>query len=217
MLEAVTPRTRLIFVANPNNPTGTLVEQAEIDDFMQHLPNDVIAVFDEAYYEFLDDPPDTVRYVREERNVVVLRTFSKIYGLAGLRAGYGIAPAAVIEVLQKTREPFNLNSIGQIGALAALTDEAHQRRTKETVDAGRVFLTDEFRRLGLQFVPSFGNFLMVNVGDGPRIFREMLARKIIVRPLTGYGLNEWLRISIGTMEQNQQCISALNEILTKRS
>lgn len=217
MLEAATPRTRLIFVANPNNPTGTLVDQAEIDDFIQRLPDDAIAVFDEAYYEFLDNPPDTVRYVRENRNVVVLRTFSKIHGLAGLRIGYGIAPSALIEVLQKTREPFNLNSIGQVGALAALADEEHQRRTKETVDSGRAYMAGEFRRMGVQFVPGVGNFLMVNVGDGPRIFREMLTRKIIVRPLVGYGLNEWVRISIGTMEQNQQCISALNRILTSRS
>src|SRR5438477_7941454 len=143
MLEAVTPRTRLIFIANPNNPTGTLADQTEIDEFMQRLPDDIIAVFDEAYYEFLDRPPDSVRYVREDRNVVVLRTFSKIHGLAGLRVGYGIAPPAVIEVLQKTREPFNLNSVGQVGALAAIADHGHQRRTKETVDAGRTYLADE--------------------------------------------------------------------------
>jgi histidinol-phosphate aminotransferase len=217
MLQAVTPRTRLIFIANPNNPTGTLVGQAEIDQFMQRLPDNVVAVFDEAYHEFLDNPPDTIRYVRENRNLVVLRTFSKIHGLAGLRVGYGIAAPALIEVLQKAREPFNLNSIGQVGALAALSDDAHQRRTKETVDAGRTYLAGEFRRMGVQFVPCAGNFLMVKVDDGPRVFREMLARKVIVRPLVGYGLNEWVRISIGTKEQNEQCISALNQVLTSDS
>jgi histidinol-phosphate aminotransferase len=215
MLDAVTPRTRLIFVANPNNPTGTLVDQAEIDDFMQRLSNDIIPVFDEAYYEFLDDPPDTVRYVRQNRNVVVLRTFSKIHGLAGVRVGYGIAPAPLIEVLQKTREPFNLNSIGQVGALAALADDAHQRRTKATVDSGRTYVADELHDMGVQFILGAGNFVMANVGDGSRIFREMLARKVIVRPLVGYGLTEWVRISIGTKEQNQQCIFALQEILTR--
>ena len=217
MLKAVTPRTRLIFIANPNNPTGTLAGQAEIEQFMQRLPENVIAVFDEAYYEFLDNPPDTIRYVRQNRNVVVLRTFSKIHGLAGLRVGYGIAPPALIEVLQKAREPFNLNSIGQVGALAALGDSAHQLRTKKTVDAGRTYLAGEFHRMGVQFVPGSGNFLMVNVGDGPRVFRGMLSRKVIVRPLVGYGLKEWVRISIGTKEQNEQCISALNQTLTSDS
>jgi histidinol-phosphate aminotransferase len=213
MIENITPRTRIVVIANPNNPTGTLVDQTEIDNFMERLPQNVIAVFDEAYYEFLDSPPDTLRYVRENRNVMVLRTFSKIHGLAGLRIGYGIAPSHLIEVLQKTRQPFNLNSVAQTGALAALDDTDHQRRTKLTTDAGRMYLSDEFRRMGLEFIPGVGNFLMVKVGDGPRIFKEMLARKVIVRPLVGYGLNEWVRISIGTPEQNQLCISALNDVL----
>ncbi|MFL6515703.1 MAG: histidinol-phosphate transaminase [Chthoniobacterales bacterium] len=215
MLEAITPSTRLVFVPNPNNPTGTIVSQADIDRFMENVPDHVVTVFDEAYYEFLDRPPDTIRYVREERNVIVLRTFSKIHGLAGLRVGYGIAPAAVIAILQKTREPFNVNTVGQVGALAALHDTKHQQRTKGTVDAGRKYFQAEFDRLRLEYLPGAGNFLMVKVGDGPAIFREMLRQKVIVRPLVGYGLGEWLRISIGTMEQNQQCISALNHILTK--
>jgi histidinol-phosphate aminotransferase len=215
MVEAVTPTTRLVLIANPNNPTGTLVSQREIDSFMANVPEHVVTVFDEAYYEFLDDPPDTVRYVRENRNVIVLRTFSKIHGLAGLRVGYGIAPASLIDVLQKTKQPFNVNSPAQIGALAALTDQEHQQRSKQTVDSGRAYLANELSRLGVKFVPGVANFLMVNVGDGPRIFKEMLTRKIIVRPLVGYGLREWVRISVGTMEQNKKCISALKEVLTK--
>jgi histidinol-phosphate aminotransferase len=215
MLQAVTPSTRLVFVPNPNNPTGTIVGQEAIDRFMEKVPDHVVTVFDEAYYEFVDDPPDTLRYVRENRNVVVLRTFSKIHGLAGLRIGYGIAPAALIEILRKTRQPFNVNTIGQVGALAALQDDEHQQRTKRTVDSGREYFKTEFKRMGLEFLPGAGNFLMVKVGDGPGIFREMLAEKVIVRPLAGYGLGEWLRISIGTMEQNQQCISVLNQVLSK--
>lgn len=215
MLEAITPRTRLVFIPNPNNPTGTLVSQPDIDRFMERVPDGVVTVFDEAYYEFLDSPPDTLRYVRENRNVIVLRTFSKIHGLAGLRVGYGIAAPAMIEILQKTREPFNVNSIGQVGALAALGDQEHQRKTKETVDAGRTYLANEFARLKLEFVPGAANFLMVKVGDGSRIFQEMLRRKVIVRPLVGYGLKEWVRISVGTMEQNEKCIFALSESLTK--
>jgi len=216
ILERVTPQTRLIFVANPNNPTGTLVSQREIDAFMTGLPDHVVAVFDEAYYEFIDNPPDAVRYIRDDRKVMVVRTFSKIHGLAGLRVGYGIAAPPLIEVLQKTREPFNVNSIAQIGALAALSDSDHQRTTKATVDSGRAYLATEFTAMGAQFIPGVANFLMVNVGDGPRVFQEMLARKIIIRPLVGYGLRPWVRISIGTMDQNKRCISALKEVL-KRS
>jgi histidinol-phosphate aminotransferase len=213
MLNAITPKTRLIFVANPNNPTGTLLDQCDIDNFMARLPENVIAVFDEAYFEFLDHPPDMLRYVRENRNIVVLRTFSKIHGLANLRVGYGIAPRELIDVLQKTREPFNVNGIAQIGAIGALGDEAHQRKTKRVVDVGRTFLQEQFAEMQIPFVPGAGNFVMVNVGDGPTIFKELLARKIIVRPLKGYCLSEWVRISIGTMEQNEKCIAALKMCL----
>lgn len=213
MLAAVRPNTRLILIANPNNPTGTLVSQSEIDEFMNQVPERMMVVFDEAYYEFLDQPPDTLKYVRQGRNVVVLRTFSKIHGLAGLRIGYGIASPAVIEILQKTREPFNVSSIAQIGALAAIADSEHQRRSKEVADAGRTYLEAEFRRMGLQFVPAAANFVMVNVADGPRIFQAMLSRRVIVRPLMGYGLPEWIRISVGTMEQNERCIGALKDVL----
>jgi histidinol-phosphate aminotransferase len=215
ILEAIQPNTRLIIIANPNNPTGTLISQREIDEFMKQVPDRVVTVFDEAYYEFLDEPPDTLRYVRAERNIVVLRTFSKIHGLAGTRIGYGVGSPALIEVLQKTRQPFNVNSIAQAGALAALTDEAHSRRTKQTVDAGRSYLGEALADIGVQFVPSAANFLMVNVGDGRRVFKEMLAQKVIVRPLTGYGLHAWVRISVGTMDENERCISALKEVLTK--
>src|SRR5262249_26231015 len=131
MAAAITPRTRQIFVANPNNPTGTIVSQAEIDAFMKLVPHRVTVVFDEAYYEFLDHPPDTLKYVHEGRNVVVLRTFSKIQGLANLRIGYGLANKELIDILQKTRQPFNVNGIAQAGALAGLADVAHQERTKQ--------------------------------------------------------------------------------------
>ena len=148
---------------------------------------------------------------------MVVRTFSKIHGLAGVRIGYAMASSSMIDVLQKTRAPFNVSSIAQAGALGALNDEQHQKRTKETVDAGRRYLEAEFARLGVEFVPGAANFVMVRVGDGRRIFQEMLARKVIVRPLAGYGLNEWVRISVGTMEQNKQCITALNEALKTRT
>ena len=212
---AITPATRAIFIANPNNPTGTPVTQEAIDRFMKRVPEDVVVVFDEAYFEYVDDPPDTFRFVRAGRNVIVLRTFSKIHGLAGVRLGYGIARPELIGLLQKTREPFNANSIAQAGAIAALADEEHQRRTKQITDAGRTYLQEEFAELGLPFVPSVGNFVLVNVGNGAAVFREMLQRRVIVRGLKGYNLPEWVRISVGTMEQNRLCIAALHEVLNR--
>src|ERR1041385_4251044 len=161
MLSAITPKTRLVFIANPNNPTGTLLSQRKIDDFLSRLPQNVIAVFDEAYFEFLDDPPNALQYVRKNDNIVVLRTFSKIHGLASLRLGYGIAARELIDVLQKTREPFNVNGIGQAGALAALSDIDHQRKTKQLVDEGRAYLQKEFTAMKLRFIPGAANFVMV--------------------------------------------------------
>ncbi len=215
MLDAITSKTRLIFIPNPNNPTGTLISQRKIDRFMSRVPKNIIVVFDEAYFEFLDVPPETVQYVREGRNVVVLRTFSKIHGLAGLRIGYGVARPDLIEVLQKTRQPFNANSIAHAGALAALNDDTHQRETKRVVDEGRAYLQKQFAEMKVQFVTGVANFVMVNVGDGPAVFEKLLKRKVIVRPLKGYNLPEWIRISVGTMEQNKKCIAALKEILSK--
>lgn len=215
MLDAITPKTRLIFIPNPNNPTGTLLSQRKIDSFMARLPENIIAVFDEAYFEFLDDPPETLAFVRQGRNIVLLRTFSKIHGLAGLRIGYGVAPPDLIEVLQKTRQPFNVNSIAQAGALAALNDDAHERETRHVIDEGRAYLQEQFTEMKLRFVPGVANFVMVNVGDGPALFEKLLARNVIVRPLNGYNLPEWVRISVGTMEQNKKCIGALKEILSK--
>ena len=212
-LEAITPKTRLIFIPNPNNPTGTLVSQHAINSFMSRAPDNIIVVFDEAYFEFLDDPPDTLRFVHEGRNVVVLRTFSKIHGLAGLRIGYAVAPPKMIEVLHKTRQPFNVNSIAQAGALAALEDDAHLRETKRVVDQGRAYLREQFADMRIPFVPAVANFVMVNVGDGCVVFEKLLRREIIVRPLKGYGLPEWVRISVGTMEENNKLIAALREVL----
>src|SRR5438477_1145568 len=214
VLSAVTPKTKIIFIANPNNPTGALIARGNIDNFVDHVPDGVITVLDEAYFEFLDDPPDTLRHVRDGRDVVVLRTFSKIHGLASLRVGYGIGRPELIEVLQKTRQPFNVNGIAQIGALAALEDEEHLRKTKRLVDSGRAYFENEFRAMKLKFTSSAGNFVFVNVSNGPVVFKKLLAMKIIVRPLLGYNLPEWLRITVGTMEQNEKCIAALKKALS---
>jgi histidinol-phosphate aminotransferase len=214
MLAAATSRTKIIFIANPNNPTGTLLDQGKIDNFISRLPENIIVVVDEAYFELLDDAPDVLRYVRSGRNLIALRTFSKIHGLASLRVGYGIARRELIEILQKTREPFNVNGVAQAGAVAALQDEAHQRQTKRVIDEGRAYLQEQFAQMNMRFVPSAANFVMVNVGDGPAVFKQLLIRKIIVRPLKGYDLPEWIRISVGTMEQNKKCIAVLKEVLT---
>jgi histidinol-phosphate aminotransferase len=211
-LDAITAKTRIIFIPNPNNPTGTLISESAIDTFMSRVPDSVVVVFDEAYFEFLDDPPDTLQFVRDGRNVVVLRTFSKIHGLAGIRIGYAIAPPEMTEVLHKTRQPFNVNSIAHAGAIAALDDEAHLRETKRVVDEGRAYLQEQLSEIQIPFVPAAANFVMANVGDACAVFQKLLQRKIIVRPLKGYGLPEWVRISVGTMQENRQLIAALRDI-----
>ena len=213
MADAITERTREVFVANPNNPTGTIVSAEDIERFMDRVPARVTVVFDEAYHEFLDEPPDTLRYVREGRNVVVLRTFSKIQGLANLRIGYGMAPAEMVEVLQKTRQPFNANGIAQAGALAALDDDEHMTRTKAVTDEGRAYLQREFAAMGLEFIPSHANFVTVNVGDGRKVFDALLKQGVIVRAMASYKLPAWVRVSIGTMDQNRRCVEALREAL----
>jgi histidinol-phosphate aminotransferase len=209
MAGAINERTREVFIANPNNPTGTLLSQEQIDRFMENVPPHVVVVFDEAYYEFLENPPDTLKFVREGRNVVVLRTFSKIQGLANLRIGYGLAKPELIDVLQKTRQPFNTNGIAQAGALAGLADDEHQRKTRELTIEGRNFLQREFATMGLEFVPSFANFVLVRVGDGRAVFQALMRKGIIVRDMNSYALPEWIRVSIGTMEQNRRFIAEL--------
>lgn len=213
MAAAITPRTRMVFVANPNNPTGTMVDGAAIDRFMARVPDHVVVIFDEAYHEFVPDAPDTLKYLREGRNVVVMRTFSKIQGLAGLRIGFGLTTPEIAEVLQKCRQPFNTNSIAQAGAVAGLLDEEHQQRTRELNDEGRAYLERSFAEMGLEYVPSHANFVLVKVGDGDAVFHAMLRRGVIIRAMRGYKLSEWVRISVGTMPQNERCVAILKEVL----
>ena len=212
MVAAITPETREVFIANPNNPTGTLITQGEIDRFMDRVPYHVVVVFDEAYYEFLENPPDTLKFVRAGRNVVVLRTFSKIQGLANLRIGYGLARPELIDILQKTRQPFNANGIAQAGALAGLADEEHQRKTRELTIEGRTWLQSEFTKMNLEFVPSFANFILLRVGDGKAVFDALLSKGIIVRDMNSYALPEWIRVSVGTMPQNARFLAELKSL-----
>ena len=217
MLAAITPRTRVLFVANPNNPTGTVVSKQELMDFAGRVPANVLLVLDEAYIEFLDDPADFIPEIRrgQKTNLLLMRTFSKIFGLAGLRLGYGIGNPELITALEKIRQPFNINSIAQAGALAALDDAEHMRRTRENNAAGLKLYADAFQKLGLEFVPSAGNFILVRVGEGQRVFEAMQKLGVIVRPMGGYQLPEWIRISVGTPEQNDRCVGALKTVLNK--
>ena len=217
MADAITPQTRLVFIANPNNPTGTMVGQEAIDRFMDGLPEHVIAVFDEAYYEFPENPPDTLKYVREGRNVCVLRTFSKIHGLAALRVGYGVAPAHLANLLQKARQPFNVNAIAQVGALAALADAGHMAKTRTMNREGLAFYEQAFDGRGLEYLPSHANFILVKTGGGDEVFRRMLRHGVIVRAMSGYKLPEWVRISVGTPAQNRRCMEVLDAVLAERA
>jgi histidinol-phosphate aminotransferase len=218
MLAAITPATRLIFVANPNNPTGTSVTTEQLCRLIDAVPQDVVLALDEAYIEFLDKPLDLLPDIRANRkpNILLMRTFSKIYGLAGLRLGYGIGHPEFIAALEKIRQPFNINSLVQAGALAALDDESHVEKTRRNNAKGYRFFCRAFRKLGLEFVPSAANFVLVRVGDGQRVFNEMQKLGVIARPMAGYQLPEWIRISIGTPKENKRCLDALQRALAAK-
>ncbi|MBI5388226.1 MAG: histidinol-phosphate transaminase [Verrucomicrobia bacterium] len=215
MRRAITPRTRVVFVANPNNPTGTLAARDEVMALIESVPADVLLVMDEAYIEFREAPTDLLPLVRTGRhpNLLLTRTFSKIYGLAGFRIGYGIGHPDAISAFEKIRQPFNTNLLAQTGALAALDDTEHVERTRANNAAGLKFFEDHFRRLGLEFIPSAANFILVKVGRGQAVFEAMQRAGVIVRPMGGYQLPEWVRISIGTPAENQRCWAALERAI----
>jgi len=219
MLAAVTPETRIVALCNPNNPTGTILTEEQIVAFLDKLPADVLAVFDEAYFELAPEAfqSDLIQQIREGReNVIVLRTFSKAYGLAGLRIGYAVAHENLIEKLNHVRQPFNVSSMAQAAALAALDDDEHIAKTREMVFQGLELFAEKLPMLGkngLEFVPSFANFILVKTGNGMEVFQELQKRKVIVRPMVGYGLPDWIRITLGTSEQNEKVLDALAAIL----
>lgn len=215
MLKAITPQTRVVFVANPNNPTGTVVAKDVLLRFVEQIPANVLLVMDEAYIEFLDGAADLVSLIRSgaKPNLLLMRTFSKIFGLAGLRIGYGIAHPDLIAAFEKVRQPFNINSIAQAGALAALDDTAHMQRTRENNAKGLKFFTEAFAKLKLEFIPSAANFVLVKVGEGQKVFEAMQRQGVIVRPMGGYQLGEWIRITVGTEKENGRCLKALQSAL----
>ncbi len=216
MAECIDENTRLVFVANPNNPTGTRVSNEELKSFLDALPEHVLPVLDEAYVELLDpaEQPDSLNWVKEQRPLILLRTFSKTYGLAGLRLGYGIASPELINWLGKFRQPFNVNAMAQAAAMAALQDEDYVQQTRTCIKEGLAFFEDTFRDLGLEVVPSFANFILVKTGNGREVFQALQKRGVIARPMDGYGLPDWLRISVGLPEENQKAMKILKEVLS---
>jgi histidinol-phosphate aminotransferase len=213
--DAVSARTRMVFLANPNNPTGTIFRRAEWEKFLAKVSPEVLLIVDEAYFEYVEDfdYPDSLKYHQPDRALLTLRTFSKLYGLAGLRVGYGIAPAELIAMMQRVRQPFNVNAAAQWAALAALGDGDHVERSLTVNRRGRDFLQSEFKRLGLEFVPSHGNFVLVRVGKGQEIFKQLLSQGVIVRPMGGYRFPEHIRVTVGTMAENRQFIEALQKVI----
>jgi histidinol-phosphate aminotransferase len=217
MEQAISDRTKLIFVCNPNNPTGMIVTAAELDAFMKRVPKHVLVVLDEAYYEFVDsnEYPDSLQYVREGRsNVLVMRTFSKIYGLAGIRLGYGVGNAGVLAPLDKVKEPFAVNLLAQVAGIAALQDEACLKASLATNRAGCQFLYREFERLGLFYIKSHTNFVLVRIGPrAGQVVQRLLEQGIIVRPCGAYDLPECVRITVGDQVQNARLIKGLEQAL----
>ncbi len=218
ILDAISEQTKIIYIDNPSNPLGTKLSKGEIEDFIDHVPDTVLIVLDEAYYEFAcgSDFPDSIKLVKENKNVLILRTFSKIYGLAGIRIGYGIAPSEIIQIVRKVKLPFNVNRLAQAAALAALDDTEHVQRTISVVEEGKKYLMEELDTMGMFYIASCTNFLTFKPGsDVKTLFLDLQKRGVIIRPLAGYGIPEFARVTIGTMEQNRRFIATLKEVLRK--
>lgn len=208
-------KTKLIFIANPNNPTGTYVTRPEMGDFMKSLPGNVLLVLDEAYDAFVDaeDFPDSFNYINR-KNIIVLKTFSKAYGLAGLRIGYALADPEIAYCMEKVRQPFNVNLLAQVAATAALDDKKFLRRTRKIVLEGKEYLYNCLSRMGITYVPTVANFILIDTGkDGLVVFREMLKYGVIVRDMHQYGLKNFIRVTIGTKKENEKFIKVLKKVL----
>ncbi len=213
----IAPNTRVVFLANPNNPTGTIFTRREWKEFLADLPRGVVVVVDEAYAEFVEDHdyPDSMREREAEAAVLTVRTFSKAYGLAGLRIGYGVGPSELVSALERVRQPFNVNTLAQVAAAAALKDREHVERTVKNNREGMAYLRRELTRLGLRVEPSWANFLLFSVARGNEVHERLLAKGVIVRPLAAYGLEDYLRVSIGTPKENRFFIERLEEVLRR--
>ncbi len=214
MRRAITEDTAVVFLCCPNNPTGTMIHQGELDRFMLDLPEDLLVVFDEAYAEIAQGVmPETMKYVQDGRPVLVCRTFSKAYGLAALRLGYGIGPQPLVQALQQARQPFNCNRLAQIGGTAALDDDDFVSANQQTCAAAKAYLEEACAEAGWDFVSSGGNFMLIKVGDGAGVFAALQQRGVIVRPMAGYQLPEYIRVTYGTQAENERFVAALKDVL----
>ena len=212
----ITGKTKMIFLANPNNPTGTIFNRAEFEWFLSVVPDNVLIIADEAYFEYVCDEnyPNSMDYRKDKPNLITVRTFSKIYGLAGLRLGYAVASEIITSYVNRVREPFNVNTLAQVAALAALDDEEHVAKTNEVNGNGMLFLESNFNELGITFFKSYTNFVLIDLKKDPvPIYNDLLKQGVIVRPVGGYGLKTHLRVTVGTMEENMRFISALKKVL----
>jgi histidinol-phosphate aminotransferase len=212
MAERITPNTKIVFIANPNNPTGTMNTKAEMDRFMSRVPDQVIVAVDEAYFEYVthSEYPDSLEYLKDGKNVLALRTFSKVYGLAGLRIGYGITTAEIAELMNKVRQPFNTNSLAQIGAVAALADRKHVEKSIAINNEGKQFLYHSFQRLGVTYIPTETNFILFETAqDGKELYTALLKQGVIIRPMSG----NRLRVTIGLPEENKRFVEELEKVV----
>lgn len=223
MQQAITSKTRVIFIANPNNPTGTWLGKKELSPFLQAVPENVLVVLDEAYFEFADadfsakDYPNGIKWIKQYSNLIVTRTFSKAYGLAGLRVGYSISDPRIADVLNRVRQPFNVNSLALKAAEVALGDAEHLEAGINLNTQGMSQLIAAFEKMSLDYIPSVANFICVNVGDNAmKVYDDLLYEGVIVRPVANYEMPEYLRITIGTKEENERFITALKKVLNKR-
>ncbi|NOT16032.1 MAG: histidinol-phosphate transaminase [Methylotenera sp.] len=214
-LKAITPKTRLIFIANPNNPTGTLLSKDALRAFIHELPRHVLVLLDEAYDEYLnaENKSEAIGWLSEFDNLIISRTFSKAYGLAGLRVGFGIMHADVADMLNRVRQPFNVNSIAQVAALASLADDDFVARSYAANQAGMAQLTQGFKHLGLEFIPSFANFVSFKVKDASQINQQLLQNGVIVRPVANYEMPDYLRVSVGLFSENARFLTVLETLL----
>jgi len=216
MAGRITDKTKIIFISNPNNPTGTMADAASFRTFMQQVPADVLVVLDEAYGEYVMSPayPDSLEYLRQGRNIIILRTFSKAYGLAGLRIGYALCPALLVNYMERVRVPFNVNYLAQVAALAALDDKEHLRRSQDNNQKGLAYIYAELKGMGLVYIPTHSNFLLVNLGTRAEdVYQKLLREGVIIRSMASYGLDNYVRVTIGLPEENERFISSLRKVL----
>ncbi len=217
MLAAICTDTKMVFIANPNNPTGTFIPGAELRAFVQRVPRRVLVVLDEAYGEYLSDADvyDSVPWLAEFPNVIISHTLSKAYGLAGLRIGFGLAHPQIIDLMNRVRQPFNVNHLAMVAAVAALNDDAFIQESRRVNDAGLALFKTEFAKRNLEIIPAFGNFISFKIATTPRVFEALLAQGVIVRPIAGYGLPDYLRVTVGTEAQNRRFLAALDVVIAQ--